>query len=504
VELSSKVKAAKGIEGLSVLGSGHPVQNLSSATPAGLKVDHAKTADLVTNVDAYLGELLRLPNMLLSFDPIPSGTSHMHATVTTEGVTSGNNLRLRLPESLMEELGLVKGCTLTLETGPMWKFVSSAATPVTSAQPSAYRREELSNISCPAPRLVSAFATSSTQVVAVFDRPIAAATVPASGAPFTFNNGLSVTAASVSGREVVLTTSAQTADQEYTLSVANTVTDTVGKPIPAPSEAKVFGYSLPVTARGARLVITGSGFTGATEVSIGGVAQPGFTVSSDTQIIIPSVAETTPLRTQSIAVTTSTASVSGGQVVVLHLLINEIDSRQSATGNPPDNAEFVEIATGVPNQRVSGFALVFYDGSIDRSYYALDINGTTDTNGLLVAANPGASPSPGMSFPDGTLQNGTDAVAIHQGTSAAYRNVAVTSNALIDAAVYLASGTFVDFVLLDTLIATGTDPRRVQVNENKNSKAIEESAQRCGDARRDGRVFSVVGAPTRGAPNTCP
>jgi hypothetical protein len=93
-------------------------------------------------------------------------------------------------------------------------------------------------------------ATSATQVTVTFDRTIDPASVLANGSQFTANNGLAVTAASVSGKVVTLTTASQTGGTAYTLTVAGTVKDTQGKGVDPTATSGTFnGYEVQAVLR---------------------------------------------------------------------------------------------------------------------------------------------------------------------------------------------------------------------------------------------------------------
>jgi hypothetical protein len=137
---------------------------------------------------------------------------------------------------LAAELDITPGCTFTLNTGVMWRFT-------TSAQASAFSNTELAISQCPAPRVVSAAARSLTEVVLTFDRSIASASITDVATQFTFTEGLTASAAQVSGRQVILTTSGQTAGTSYTVTVASSVTDRAGTPVSGTANTGTFtGY----------------------------------------------------------------------------------------------------------------------------------------------------------------------------------------------------------------------------------------------------------------------
>ncbi|RJS25913.1 hypothetical protein DRW03_05440 [Corallococcus sp. H22C18031201] len=272
---------------------------------------------------------------------------------------------------------------------------------------------------------------------------------------------------------------------------------TVASPVQGPA---VNSAAPGVIARGATLTLAGIRFTGATAVTVGGVAQT-FTVASDTQITIASLADTTPIAAQPIVVTSPNGSSAPQNVTVIDLLISELDADQ--VGN--DTKEFVELSTGVPGVNLSGYVLVFYNGANNQSYLAVDLNTTTDAGGRVVVGNPGAmTPAPVLTFANGLLQNGEDGVAVYQNTAASFpNNTPVTATRLIDALVYNNAATPLATGLLNVLLWPAGDARRVQVNENATNAKDTVSIQRCGPGRRDGRVFGVA-LPTPGAANTCP
>ena len=105
-----------------------------------------------------------------------------------------------------------------------------------------------------------------------------------------------------------------------------------------------------------------------------------------------------------------------------------------------DTLEFVELYDGgAGNTPLDGLVVVFYNGSDDASYDdGIDLDGyTTDADGYFLLGNPESSPTPAIVFPGNGLQNGADAVALHQGDAVDFPNdTPVTTTNLIDAIVY--------------------------------------------------------------------
>lgn len=188
--------------------------------------------------------------------------------------------------------------------------------------------------------------------------------------------------------------------------------------------------------------------------------------------------------------------------VATNVIINEVDSDTPGT----DIAEFVELYDGgVGNTALDGLVVVFYNGSNDLSYTAFDLDGKkTDANGYFVLGNAGVpgvgDPTTSMTFVNGILQNGADAVALFAANAADFpNNTAVTIGNLRDAIVY-DTGDADDAGLLALLNAG-----QPQVNEATGGNAPSNSNQRCPNGSGGGRNTSTYGqgAPTPGAVNSC-
>jgi hypothetical protein len=223
------------------------------------------------------------------------------APVNTVGLAGEPNLRLRLPTTLEDDLGLVTGCDVQLEAGPMWRSGGVA-------QPSAYDASDLTVVSCPGPTVASAVATSLTSVTVTFSRHIDAATVLPDGSQFTADNGLTFSSAAVNGDTVTLTSNAQTAGTTYTVTVANTVQDIFGGSVSNPDSAMFTGFTQPAVLR-------------LTEIN------PNITSSHDLielQATAPGTLE--GIRIEQVGSATDTlvtmpaASVAAGDLIVVHLV----------------------------------------------------------------------------------------------------------------------------------------------------------------------------------------
>ncbi|MCB1610067.1 MAG: DUF11 domain-containing protein, partial [Xanthomonadales bacterium] len=143
--------------------------------------------------------------------------------------------------------------------------------------------------------------------------------------------------------------------------------------------------------------------------------------------------------------------------------------------------------------------LVFFNGSDDASYEAIDLDGfVTDANGYFVLGNA-AVVNVGAVFADNTLQNGADAVALYVGDDTDFPiDTPVTAINLVDALVYDTNDAD-DAGLLAPLLLTG----QPQINEDGNGSKDFESNQRCPDSAGGPRVTTAYrqSSPTPGSQN---
>ena len=177
-------------------------------------------------------------------------------------------------------------------------------------------------------------------------------------------------------------------------------------------------------------------------------------------------------------------------------MINELDSDTPGA----DMAEFVELFDGgAGNTPLDGLAVVFFNGDDDRSYAAFDLDGlATNATGYFVLGN--ASLAPGLTFPDGLLQNGADAAALYAGNAADFPpGMPATTANLLDALVY-DTGDADDPGLLVLL-----NPGQPQVDEAGRGNPAGQSNGRCpngsGGARNTATYDTAATSP--GAANIC-
>ncbi len=183
------------------------------------------------------------------------------------------------------------------------------------------------------------------------------------------------------------------------------------------------------------------------------------------------------------------------------VMINEVDVD---TAGSPDQLEFVELFDGGFGMRsLDNMVLVFYDGSSDSVYYAIDLDShATSPDGFFLLGNPAVSPIPNITFPNNTMRNNACAVALFWGHSFGFPNGSpVTTTGLIDALVY-----DVDYPD-DTSLLRLLYPGQPQINENQEGTSTNVSMMRCPDGAGGMRITTdyYVGLPSAAGPNTtCP
>ncbi len=180
------------------------------------------------------------------------------------------------------------------------------------------------------------------------------------------------------------------------------------------------------------------------------------------------------------------------------VVINELDSDTPGI----DAAEFVELYDGgVGNTSLNGLVIVFYNGSDDLSYRAIDLDGfTTNAAGYFTAGNAAVS-GVDVTFPGNTLQNGPDAVAVYVGSASSFPNgTAVTTANLVDAIVYDTSDP--DDPGLLVLLNAG----QPQVDENSGGQGDVVSNGRCpnGSGGQRNTASYKQRVPTPDGVNDCP
>jgi len=170
------------------------------------------------------------------------------------------------------------------------------------------------------------------------------------------------------------------------------------------------------------------------------------------------------------------------------IVINEIDADTPGA----DSMEFVELFDGgTGSTSLSGLTLVFFNGSSDTSYRAIDLAGfMTDADGYFVLGN--AAVTPDILFPNNSFQNGADAVALYQGSASDFPNGTLATTTNLQDAIGYGTGDADDAVLLLALGLT------VQYDESGLGDKDTDSIGRRPDGSGN---FVTLDTPTPGTAN---
>ena len=156
-------------------------------------------------------------------------------------------------------------------------------------------------------------------------------------------------------------------------------------------------------------------------------------ISYEGTLTAPAVGANVNTAVASTCLQTSTNSIVVTVLQIANVVINELNA-----DNPggADTAEFIELY-GTANTSLNGLVMVFYDGQTGVSYAAYDLDTyTTNAQGFFVIGNAGAA-NVGLTIPNGSLQNGGDAIAMYIGNGTDFPNgTAPTGANMVDAMVY--------------------------------------------------------------------
>ena len=239
--------------------------------------------------------------------------------------------------------------------------------------------------------------------------------------------------------------------------------------------------------------VSGSGLTGATSVTVGGISQS-FSVDGE-DLLIEGLDDETPTGSGVDLVVQDAGGASPAfSVTVAHLVLTEIDADA-----PTASEEFIELTTGL-NFAVdlTGYSVVLLNGNCTNGVYRVFELGMTGDDGFFLIAGDGLGVTGDISVgTDNWLQNGEDGVAIIQGDDTGFTTSAacdaqpsITTQPIIDGVAYRSGND--DATTLPQLLYS-SDPGSA-INEGDAAGDREDvSVVRCdfSSARRDQSQWSV-------------
>ncbi len=432
--------------------------------------DVTAATDLVSAIGNYDHEIVDITAATLASSSDTSGAAYNRFHITTTGIdTLDTNFQLRMPEAFRTELDLEMGCVVAINNAPVGRFN-------TQAQIGVWSTSDITVTSCPAPTVSGATATSATTVTVTFSRNIDTATLLADGSQFTIVDdttptpvALPVTAAVLTApRTVTLTTAAQVPGEAYTVTVANTLEDTVGTALAAPLAADFTGFATPipsvmmaaapaattVTVTFTRDIDMATVTADGSQFSIVETTTPANTLtvtaaSVSGMVVTLTTAAQTPGMMYTVTVANTVEDTDGTAVgaplsasflgftpaaAVDHLVINEIDYDQPGT----DEAEFVEIYNPTANPiDLSAYALVFISPTggnpapNGNEYLRIALSGMLPAGGYAVVGMPAV-----LSAITADIEIPLGSVAIQNGSPDGVALVNPTTFEVIDALSY--------------------------------------------------------------------
>ena len=174
-----------------------------------------------------------------------AGSGYRRVPLVTDGDLSGD-IALRMPDAVRDAVLVDSGgdpvaCFVDLAAYPLGRF---NATP----QPTAFDILDV-GLFCPPPFVLGAYTIGPDKVVVEFGRPIEASSITDAATQFLFDGGLTATFAGVGpGPNAVTVTldGATDAQVTYTVSVTETITDTIAQGVdPAANTASFSGFEAP-------------------------------------------------------------------------------------------------------------------------------------------------------------------------------------------------------------------------------------------------------------------
>ncbi|RKZ80003.1 MAG: hypothetical protein DRR19_24215, partial [Candidatus Parabeggiatoa sp. nov. 1] len=182
-----------------------------------------------------------------------------------------------------------------------------------------------------------------------------------------------------------------------------------------------------------------------------------------------------------------------------NLLINEVDALVAGT----ETTEFIEFYDGgTGNIPLDGLVVVLFNGDLDKSYTALDLDGfTTNATGYFVIGGSELTGADMTVSNNDWLADGADAVALYLGDDTDFPegSAVVVTAKLLDALVYDTDDTD------DTGLLPLLNLNEPQINEGRAGNAESHSIGRCENGAGGQRNTNnyIQAAPTPGVANNC-
>ncbi len=203
-----------------------------------LATDVTTATDLVTALSSYDSKVLSFTGTF-DDDVGTSGAMFSKFTLDTTGITGNTALQFRIPTTLVTTQTMTVACVVAATAVPMGRFNAIAEIQAFSASDF--------TLTCK-PVARKAVAGSATSLAVTFSRTIDPTSITADASQFHVT-GLTLSAPVVLGMTVTLTTTAQTAQAPYTLTVDPGIKDAQMNVSTATATTTFTGYAAPASVR---------------------------------------------------------------------------------------------------------------------------------------------------------------------------------------------------------------------------------------------------------------
>lgn len=468
----------------------------STGNDTSFLVQDVTAVDLVTDIDDYTSELLNITGATIAGGFTNAGTGFLGAQVTTTGVTTASNdMRFRVPETVLMGSVAGEGCTVDIGPTPLWRFFSAA-------QPSAWDPADFTVTACPAPtagdlvinEVGYSFAGSDDDLEFIEIHNPTGSTFDISGCILADENG------PADGDALTLPAGTFIVPDQYFVIAGDSATSEITGDVVLPSALGFGGMDAVSLTCPGDVQIDIVDWTSGTFPSMDDVStqlNPGIDAAGNDDLTNWCL---TPMGntygTMDREGTPGAANEPCACPAASGVVINEVDYDDDGT----DDHEFVELFNPTGSAiDVTGWTLAFYSENDSRQDGSALLTGSIPAGGYYVITGSGSDTTPSDVMMSDAFQNGTEAVVLYDGVPGV--------GSIVDVVVY--EGSFGSADLLDATGVTtvGTIPTELNMSIGSDSAMGPEpdlnSLQRVSDGcdRMNPSTDWTFGTSTPGAAN---
>lgn len=466
----------------------------STGNDTSFLVQDVTAVDLVTDIDDYTSELVNITGATIAGGFTNAGTGFLGAQVTTTGVTTASNdMRFRVPETILMGSVAGEGCTVDVGPTPLWRFFSAA-------QPSAWDPADFTVTACPAPaagdlvinEVGYTFADADDDLEFIEIHNPTGSTFDISGCILADENG------PADGDALTLPAGTFIVPDQYFVIAGDSATSEITGDVVLPSALGFGGMDAVSLTCPGDVQIDIVDWTSGTFPSMDDVStqlNPGIDAAGNDDLTNWCL---TPMGntygTMDREGTPGAANEPCACPAASRVVINEIGYDDPGTDGP---GEFIELYNPTGSAvDVTGWTLALFNGSTNEEYASVILTGSIAPGGYLVATGSSSTITPSDVDLGSAIQNGDpDGIALVDGPLA--------TGTVIDFVTY--EGTFADPDLTDStgVVTYFTIPAAMNVSIGADTGDTDTSIQRVSDGcdRMNPATDWMVGTHTPGAAN---